>query len=82
MVVLLQANLISLIPVIGPPFTFLHLSLLYSLYAFEYTWMNFGKFNCTCFCYVSKSLLENYVYFLLHLNATFVISKSFTFKKI
>jgi len=39
---LCQANMISLIPVIGPPFTFLHLSLLYSLYAFEYTWMNFG----------------------------------------
>ncbi|XP_065056130.1 etoposide-induced protein 2.4 homolog [Rhopilema esculentum] len=39
---LFQANLIGLVPVIGPPFAFLHLSLLYSLYAFEYTWMNLG----------------------------------------
>ena len=46
-IIVFQATLISLVPVIGPPFAYLHLALLYSLYAFEYTWMNLGEFDLT-----------------------------------
>lgn len=39
---LLQAQLVGLIPIFGPALSFIHMSLLYSLYAFEYTWTNLG----------------------------------------
>eukprot|EP00794_Sanderia_malayensis_P011130 gene11130-12301_t len=39
---LLQAQVTSFIPVIGSSLAFVHMSLLYSLYAFEYTWANRG----------------------------------------
>lgn len=39
---MLQAQLVGLVPVVGPMLSFFHMSLLYSLYAFEYTWTNLG----------------------------------------
>lgn len=39
---LIQAQIVGLVPVLGPALSFFHMSLLYSLYAFEYTWMNLG----------------------------------------
>ncbi|XP_065643468.1 etoposide-induced protein 2.4 homolog isoform X2 [Hydra vulgaris] len=39
---LIQAQLVGLIPVVGPALSFIHMALLYSLYAFEYTWANLG----------------------------------------
>lgn len=39
---LVQAQLAGLIPVFGPTLLYIHMSLLYSLYAFEYTWANLG----------------------------------------
>ncbi|XP_066928005.1 etoposide-induced protein 2.4 homolog [Clytia hemisphaerica] len=39
---LIQAQLVGLIPVFGTTLLYVHMSLLYSLYAFEYTWSNLG----------------------------------------
>jgi len=39
---MIQAQIIGLVPVLGPTLSFFHMSLLYSLYAFEYTWTNLG----------------------------------------
>ena len=39
---LVQSQIVGLVPVLGPALSFFHMSLLYSLYAFEYTWMNLG----------------------------------------
>ncbi|XP_015766426.1 PREDICTED: etoposide-induced protein 2.4 homolog [Acropora digitifera] len=37
-----QAMLVSFIPVVGPTLGFCHMCLLYSLYTFEYKWVNMG----------------------------------------
>ena len=39
---MVQAQLVTMVPVIGPVLSFLHMCLLYSLYAFEYKWINMG----------------------------------------
>lgn len=39
---LVQAQIVGLIPVFGYSLLYIHMSLLYSLYAFEYTWANLG----------------------------------------
>lgn len=39
---LVQAMLVSFIPVVGPTLGFCHMCLLYSLYTFEYKWVNMG----------------------------------------
>jgi len=39
---LMQAQLVGLLPIVGSTLSFIHMSMLYSLYAFEYTWTNLG----------------------------------------
>lgn len=41
-VFLVQASLVGLVPVLGYPAQQVHMGLVYSLYAFEYVWMNQG----------------------------------------
>ena len=43
--VVLQAMLVSFLPVIGPALGLCHMCLLYSLYTFEYKWVNMGECN-------------------------------------
>jgi etoposide-induced 2.4 mRNA len=42
-VFLVQASLAGLVPVLGYPLQVVHMALVYSLYAFEYVWMNQGQ---------------------------------------
>ncbi|KAK2573781.1 Etoposide-induced protein 2.4-like protein [Acropora cervicornis] len=46
---LVQAMLVSFIPVVGPTLGFCHMCLLYSLYTFEYKWVNMVKYQCAYF---------------------------------
>lgn len=41
---LFKAQLVSLVPIFGTFLLYVHMSLLYSLYAFEYTWTNLGEY--------------------------------------
>lgn len=57
---MIQAQLVSLTPYAGSILSFGHMSLLYSLYAFEYTWMNFGWSVMKRLSYVER----NWIYFI------------------
>ena len=40
-----QAMMASFLPIVGPVVGLVHMCLLYSLYTFEYKWINMGKNN-------------------------------------
>ena len=40
---LFQAMVVSFLPILGPVISLGHMCLLYSLYTFEYKWVNMGK---------------------------------------
>ena len=43
--VLLQAMVVGFLPVVGPVISLGHMCLLYSLYTFEYKWVNMGEWT-------------------------------------
>ena len=41
----LQAMVVSFLPILGPVISLAHMCLLYSLYTFEYKWVNMGELH-------------------------------------